>query len=387
MSALRIAAGESPWSVDWRRVSKRTAIGSIVVIATLWLFLDAAAGRYGLDFRDGIWRAGSAVLHGRSPYPPANAKLLFSLQHAFVTPPPLAVLGAPFALLPFGPAVVVWDIICVGAFAGALAVLGVRDVRIYALALSSFLLYDSLTNGQPDGLFVLAAALAWRCRDSWAGGVGVGVLIAAKLVAAPLLLWFLVTRRMRSFAIACASTAILLAASWAFIGFKGLAGYPKLLAADAHAFETWSYSYSVVKALNWLGVSENASRWLSLLVAAAVAMIVVRRARGSDFGWFTAMLTFGLLASPILWLHYLLLLYVPMAISRRNSLAIWLVAAYAFWMVFFFLPDGVRAIGGVAIASTLAIWLVGGSRAETAGLHFRRVQLRSSSRASFESQA
>jgi hypothetical protein len=368
-------------------MSRRTAIGSVVMISALWLLLDAAAGKYGLDFRDGIWHAGSAVLHGRSPYPPADAHLLFSLQHAFVTPPPLAVLGAPFSLLPFVPAVVLWDLLGVSAFVGALALLDVRDLRIYALSLSSFPLYDSLTNSQPDGLFVLAAALAWRYRDSWPAGVGVGVLIAAKLVAAPLLLWLLVTRRIRSFTVACASTAILLAGSWALIGFKGLSGYPKLLAADAHAFETWSNSYSVLKALNWLGVSESASRWLALLVAGAVATIVVRRARGSDLGWFTAMLTLGLLASPIVWPHYLLLLYVPLAISRKTSLASWLVAAYAFWIIFFFLPDGVRAIGGVAVASTLAIWSVCGSSDETAGFHFRLARLRPSSSAACESQA
>jgi hypothetical protein len=376
MTLARVAERERPWAVDWRRVGGLTGATAMVVLVAVGLLTYAGKGAYGLDFRDGVWSAGSALLHGQSPYPAANAHLLLRLTHAFVTPPPLAVVGAPFSLLPFGPAVVLWTLVCVGALLGALALLGVRDVRIYLISLGSFMLLDSLQNGQADCLLVLGAALAWRYRDSLPGGVWVGALIAAKLFALPLLLWLLVTRRIRSLAVACASTLIFLAGSWALIDFKGLASYPALLAADARAFETFSKSYSLVKALTWLGASESISRWLSVVVAAGVAATIVRRARGRDHGWLTATLTFGLLASPILWLHYLLLLFVPIAISRRHSLAIWLVAAYGFWVSAIalavisiaFAPDGLRALLTVAIASALAIWSVSGSDDETDGV-------------------
>jgi hypothetical protein len=362
MSFAPVVAGQSVWTVDWRRVCSRTLVGAIVVVAVITLVRNVLAGGYGLDFRDGVWSAGWAVLHGRSPYPPANPELLFSLQHAFVTPPTLAVAGIPFSLLPFGAAVTLWSVVSVAAFSGALAVLGVRDIRIYAVSLSAFPVFDSLTSGQADGLLVLAAALAWRYRDSSRGAVSVAALIAAKLVAWPLLAWLLVTRRGRSLAIACASTVVVLAGSWALIDFKGLAGYPHLLSADARAFELRPQSFSAVSALHWLGASASSSGGLAILVAAAVAAAVVRMGRGSDQAWFTAAVIFGLLAVPILWLHYLLVLFVPLAISRSHSLAIWLVAAYGSWILLIaFEPGGLRALVAVTLASALAIWSVSGS--------------------------
>jgi hypothetical protein len=233
---------------------------------------------------------------------------------------------------------------------------------MYALALSSYLMFDSLRLGQTDSLLVLAAACAWRFRDFSSGGAAVGAVIAMKLVAWPLLIWLLATRRIRSFASACASTAILLAGSWALIDFKGLTTYPQLLMADARAFETWANSFSVVKVLTWLGASESAGRWFAVLVAAAMAAIVVCVARERDLGWFTSALIFGLLASPILWLHYLQLLFVPLAIARRRSLPIWIVASYAFWLILIPLDrGGPSALAGVLVAFGLGVWAVRGS--------------------------
>jgi hypothetical protein len=55
------------------------------------------SGVYGGDFHGGIWPAGSAVLHGSSPYPLADPHRLLVMMHAFITPPPLAILATPFS--------------------------------------------------------------------------------------------------------------------------------------------------------------------------------------------------------------------------------------------------------------------------------------------------
>ena len=47
-----------------------------------------------------FWRAGNAVLHGVSPYPPARASVL-AHENSFVYPAPAALAMVPFALLPF----------------------------------------------------------------------------------------------------------------------------------------------------------------------------------------------------------------------------------------------------------------------------------------------
>jgi hypothetical protein len=322
-------ARRSAWEVDWRRLATWALITSLVVVAVMTLTRNALGSQYGFDFRGGIWKAGQDLLAGRSPYLAANARQLLLAGNSLITPPLLAVLAIPFSVLPFGLAVGLWNLVCAAAFAGALVLLGVRDRRIVLIALCSFPFVSSLILGQPDGLLALLAAIAWRWRDSWPGPVAVGVLIAAKLLAWPLLLWLLVTRRIRASAIALCTAVALLLLSWAPIGFKGLVDYPQLLAADARAFA--NRSHSVVAGAMRLGISEQLGTVLAIVVAAAVAIAIVRAARGSDRGYFAAAIAAGLLASPVLWSHYLVLLFVPLAIGRPRIDQLWLFTA-AFWL-------------------------------------------------------
>lgn len=328
-------AGGSPshanaWRVDWPRLARRALVIAAALVAAVTLYRNASGTQYGFDFHGGIWRAGQDLLAGRSPYAAANARQLLVTGNAFIPPPLLAVLAIPFSLLPFPAAVALWNVVCAGAFVAALRLLGVRDRRLWLLGLCSFPFLSSLILGQPDGLFALAAAAAWRYRDSWPGALAVGVLIAAKLLAWPLLLWLLVTRRIRCSLLAFFCAAALLVLSWTAIGFKGLLNYPNLLAADARAFQT--RSHSVVAAAMRLGISEPLSAALAIAFAIVVGFAIVRASRRSDLGWFTAALAVGLLASPILWSHYLVLLFVPLAISRPRLDWVWMLAAAAFWI-------------------------------------------------------
>jgi alpha-1,2-mannosyltransferase len=206
---------------------------------------------------------------------------------------------------------------------------GVRDARVYLVALCSFPFVSSLILGQPDGLFALGAAIGWRYRDSWRGAVAVGALIAAKLLAWPLLLWLLLTRRVKCSLIALCSATALLLLSWATIGFKGLLDYPKLLSADAQAFA--ARSHSIVAGLMRLGVPEQLANWSAIACAAAAAVAIVRVARSRDQGYFAAAILAGLLASPLLWSHYLVLLFIPLAICRPRPDRLWLLSAL-FWL-------------------------------------------------------
>jgi hypothetical protein len=236
------------------------------------------------------------------------------------------LLGVPFSLLPFGAAVAAFNLLCAVAFAGALGLLGVTDRRLVLLALCSFPFVSSLALGQPDGLFALAAAAAWKYRDSPSGAVAAGALIAAKLLAWPLLIWFLATRRFRQAGIAAASAVAMVVGSWTFIGFKGMSAYLQLLAADAKTYE--DKSHSLVSGIMHLGISSNAAVAISILAAAAIAAIVVRLARGSDSGWFLAAIVAGVLSSPIVWVHYLVILFVCLAAMRRlRDPWIWLLMA------------------------------------------------------------
>jgi hypothetical protein len=354
----QVSARERRWEVDWRRVGRRTALLTAPVLAVVQLVANVTGGGgYAGDFSDGIRPAGWAVLHGGSPYPTPDPHRLLVLLHAFVAPPPIALLAAPLSLIPLPVAVGLWNLICVAALFLALRVMGVRDKRIYVLALCSLPLLDSLENGQPDGLLALAAALAWRYRDAWQGGVATAVLIAAKLLAWPLLIWMIVRHRVRTLKIALVSTVVILLGSWAVIGFQGLAQYPHLVAADAKAFETFPFSVSIVHALSPLGLPLGATRALAVSIALALSGVIVLCARGSDEGWFSAALTFGVLCSPIVWFHYMVVLFVPLAFARRRPVLMWATVAYSYWfVVLFFRTAESRAVALTAVTFCSVVW-------------------------------
>jgi alpha-1,2-mannosyltransferase len=297
-------------------------------MAALTIYVVATGGLWGFDFHGGVWAAGRDVLAGRSPYAaPDPAKLLLQ-GNAYIPPPLLAFLCSPLALLPFVPAVVLFGVACTGALVLALRVVGVRDWRAYGLALTSFPFVASLGMGQPDGLLALGVALAWRYRSSWRGAAALGIVVALKLLAWPLLLWLVLTRRFREAAVASAVAAGGILGSWSLIGFAGLAQYGRLLDADATAFAV--RSHSVVAAALRLGASQHAARLVAVLVAAAVAGVVVRLGRDRDLALFTAALVFGLLTSPIMWTHYVVALYVPLAVAYRRP-EVWLLTI-PYWL-------------------------------------------------------
>jgi hypothetical protein len=90
-------------------------------------------GRFSaLDFRYAYWSAGHRVLHGESPY-------LWTLSQfrrgvAFVYPPLSALIYAPAALLSRSTGAVVFTIVGICVAPATLAVMRVRDWRVYAVA-------------------------------------------------------------------------------------------------------------------------------------------------------------------------------------------------------------------------------------------------------------
>lgn len=313
-------------NVDWHSLARRAFILAVFVYALVELYIQARGTEYGLDFRGGTWQAGRALLEGRSPYPPPLVgEPLLHASSGFMTPPPLALIGIPFSLLPFWVAIALFNLACVGGAIWALRLLGVTDRRLYVLAACSFPFVSSLSMGQPDGLFALAAACAWKYRDhSWKGAFAAAILIAAKLLAWPLIIWLLVTRRSRQAAVAAGCTLAILLATWACIGFKGLVAYPRLLADDAKTYE--NVSHSLVAGFMHLGVTAGPAVVFSILLALLLGSAMIKTARGSDSGWFTAALVVGIMSSAIVWEHYFVLLFVCLAAMRRlHDRVFWLL--------------------------------------------------------------
>jgi hypothetical protein len=163
--------------------------------------------------------------------------------------------------------------------------------------------------------------------------------------------------------VAVAVAVALALVSWATIGFAGIGDYPSVLRKLADQEST--SSYSVVA----LGVRAHlpllAARILSVLVALALLAAAGwaarddrRSPRERDVATLTLCLAAALAASPIVWVHYFLLLLVPLALARPRLSWLWFVPlAYqplgeAAWPA----GDGRRL--GIALVATLVI-LVG----------------------------
>jgi alpha-1,2-mannosyltransferase len=324
-TAARLAAPREQRSLLDLSTGPSVLLGA--AMTALVIYLGTKGHIWGFDFR-GTWAASRDVLGGRSPYAAPDPAKLLAQGNTYIPPPLLAFACSPVALLPFVPAVVLFGVACTAALVLALRIVGVRDLRVYGLALTSFPFVASLGMGQPDGLLALGLALAWRYRSSWRGAAALGIVVALKLLAWPLLLWLVLTRRFKEAALAAAVAAGAIVGSWSLIGFAGFAQYGRLLDADATAFAIRSHS-AAAAALR-LGTGQHAARLVAVLVAAVVAVVVVRLGSDRDLALFTAGLAFGLLASPIMWTHYLVALYVPLAIAYRRPEA-WLLTI-PYWL-------------------------------------------------------
>lgn len=318
--------------LEWGRLERMLLFAFAVLFPLalgLEIFQNVGLHLWGYDYHGGLWQGGRDILAGRNPYPHRTPEQLVDPGNAMITPPLLALINLPLAALPLIPAVLVWNGVQVLALVAALRLCNVRDWRGYVLALASFPFAATLTLGQPEGLFALALAVVWRYRDRWEGGVTLGVLIAAKLFPWPLAVWFLLTRRYRNAALSVALGVSTLIASWAVIGFKGMSGYPRLLSTDADAFA--ARSHAILSALVRGGLSLQAARPAAWILGLAVVALLMRRARGSDTGTFAALTVAGLVLSPIMWMHYLVLLLVPLAVAHPRPNRWWLVYCL-FWL-------------------------------------------------------
>ena len=266
-------------------------------------------------------RAAGKVIHLAAPY-------AFRADETYAYPPLLAFLTAP--LHPAGEAVatLLWTLLSLGAVGFSLWLLGVRDWRCYALAAAYPFTRSAVHLGTVAPLLLLGLAAAWRWRDRLTpAAASLGAAVALKLFLWPLVAWLALTGRIRAAGAAVVSAVVLIILPWAALGFAGLGGYPGLLRhlSDDEA----SSSYSVVAMAVRAHLPQSAGVGLSLLAGAvllAAAAWVARQERPeADATVLTLCLAAALAASPIVWMHYFLLLVVPLALTRPRLSWLWFV--------------------------------------------------------------
>jgi hypothetical protein len=292
-------------------------VPAIVVLWLVWFVYGHGGGGDFAIFR----RAGRAVLHGHSPYVHPALKLL-AANDRFVYPTPFALPFIPFVAAPEKAAAVAFLVLSVAAVLASVWLLGVRDWRSYGASLLGVSVVGALGVGSIGPFLLLLCALGWHFRSRTVAGVPLALAAAAKLFLWPLLVWLLVTRRYRAFAASLATIGVTLAL-WAGVDPGGMRRYPETLRL-LNEVQRWK-SYSVQSLLISLHAPALTSELVSGAVAfAAIVALVLFRRRGDELTFGGAVVA-ALLATPILWNHYLVLLIAPIALVRPRLAPLWLL--------------------------------------------------------------
>ena len=308
-------------------------------------------------------RASEDVRAGDSPYVDPGT-ISEDSPAPYVYPPLLAIALIPATVLPdevrgSSPAGVLVSLLLIACVVGTLALLDVRDWRCYPVALLYPPTLENVEYGAVGPALALLVALGWRYRDRvWPVAASVGAAIALKVFVWPLLVWLAATKRSAA-AVGAAVAAVGLAlGSWAAIGFDGIADYPDLLRrlSDVEAENSYS-AYAILVAI---GVPSGLAHVVVTGAAATLLVLAWRVARGADGDRraLTLALAAGFVLTPILWLHYLVLVVVPIALARPRLSVLWLVPLAMTVFELLDLYKGWPRGDGWALASVAAVMTV-----------------------------
>jgi alpha-1,2-mannosyltransferase len=302
------------------RLGRRRTYSTALLVGIAGMFLvtlvaSAGTGRLAADFHVSYLDAAQAVRAGDSPYTSDH-------ELPYVYPPVLAELLVPFTFVPEDVASFLASLGSFAAVMGAVALVGVRDVRCYAVVVIWAPGWNSFEMANISAVLTLLAALVWRYRDCrWSAATALGGALSVKLFLWPLLVWAAATRRVSTAVLALAIGLVGALVSWAVIGFDGLGSYP-----DQLREVEFEESYSFVGMAAELGLDPLVGR-IAMAIAGGALLVAVGYLgqRGEEARAFICALVAALVLTPVVWLHYLVLLAVPLGIARPRFAPIWLL--------------------------------------------------------------
>ncbi len=277
------------------------------------------------------------LLAGQNPYTPIATCGV--LRHTPHTPASLLLI-TPFMLLSVPLAGLLWDLLALVALFVALALIA-SELRLrlrpwQAAALIAFVavwppLLNTLLNAQVSPLLLLLYVLAWRWArrgKSAAAGAALGLATALRLFPGLLIVYFALRRDWR---LVGASLATFTASSLILLPFIGPGAYWDYIARETPAATAdWiasQHNTSLVGlAYHLLGADASAATLLGRLLTVALLLALValtwmrrRVPFVRDEATFLAYVPAALLATPILWQHYFVVLLLPLAAARRAA--------------------------------------------------------------------
>jgi hypothetical protein len=297
-----------------RRTAELLLLGALPLVA-LVLALAAYAGdnRLALDFHHELYRQADAVVHGHDAYESPDADL--SDRSNLLWPMAAVLPVVPFTALPAGVADWLATAAVIASLVAALAVLRVRDWRVYGVVLLWPATIEGIQTANASLPLTLLVALMWRYRDrAGIAGAALGYAVAVKLFLWPLVVWQVLVGRART---ALVALAVAVASLVLLLPFISIVDYVRLLRELGRTFEHDAYTPFAL--LTDLGVPDTAAREVTVALGLGILALAWRR---RSLG---RALAAALCLSPIVWRHFFVLLLVPLALSRPRFDAVWLI--------------------------------------------------------------
>lgn len=289
-------------------------------------FFEIRNSFFAWDFR-AFYEGGRDYLHLRSPYISGSLADLTTRQN-FVYPLPTAALLAPVSLIPYHLASALFVVLSGVLLVAAVYMVGVRDPRCYCAVLIGAPAFDGLQIGTISPILVFVLAVIWRYRDkAWVASLALSILVLTKIFLWPLAVWLLATRRARSVIGAAVTSGSAFVLATLPLGFGVLTQYPSLL-RSVSGFEG-SSSLSLVTLGSTIAGSATLGYTLSIVAGGLLlGGVVWSGGRTNDSLAFRLAVLASLALTPIVWNHYLVLLFVPLALIRQRFSPLWLGTAW-----------------------------------------------------------
>ena len=313
----------------------RVALITALIVLTVYLGIGLSLKHWFLfDFRGDLFNAATAILHGHNPYRTGYiAHLAEIVRHnggvnpSFavpVYPAPVLLAAVPFGLLPLWLGGTLFIGASVVGMGWGLRLLGVRDWRCILLALISWPALFGLWFGTLSPLLVLGAGIAWQGRERASRcASAIAAMVMAKVFPWPMMAWLLIQKRWRTFGLIVILAAVTGLAAWSVIGLHTLLTYPQML-SNLSTVEARA-GVSVYAAFISFGIGSNAALVLALACAGGLTAAAWRMAHrpGGAANAFGLLVVAALAASPLVWVHYEVLLFVPIALLSPNLSVLW----------------------------------------------------------------
>jgi alpha-1,2-mannosyltransferase len=281
-----------------------------------FLFFDFHRGILGVDFENFLLPAARAVAAGESPYP------------GYEYPPLVAFALVPFTWVPAPN--IGFAVLMTGCVPASLWFFGVRDWRCYGVVLVWAPVFAGVQTSNVTLPLVLGCAICWHARDRWKTvALSGGLTVAAKLLTLPLVVWLVVTRRIKAavgVGVVAGGVSLML---WSILGFSGMTEFPRRIGDIEKVVSPQSYTLKVV--LEDAGIAAGSAR----LAWAVVALAVIAAAaflgwRGDDRRSFALCMMAMIVGSPIVWLHSFAFLIGVVAVMRPRLGVAWLLPILLF---------------------------------------------------------